>query len=31
GALFDDRHQLSQLIGRPTTSIAESVRIALKG
>lgn len=31
GALFDDRRQLSHLIGRPTTSIAESVRIALKG
>ncbi|NWL17864.1 NAD(P)-dependent oxidoreductase, partial [Pseudomonas umsongensis] len=31
GALFDDRHQLSHLIGRPTTSIAESVRISLKG
>lgn len=31
GALFDDKHQLSQLIGRPTTSIIESVRIALKG
>lgn len=31
GALFDEKHRLSQLIGRPTTSIADSVRIALKG
>jgi NAD(P)H dehydrogenase (quinone) len=29
GALFDDSHQLSHLIGRPTTSLAESVRQAL--
>jgi len=31
GALFDDSHQLSQLIGRPTTPLAESVKQALKG
>jgi NAD(P)H dehydrogenase (quinone) len=30
GALFDDGHQLSKLIGRPTTSLAASVRQALK-
>jgi NAD(P)H dehydrogenase (quinone) len=30
GALFDDRRELSHLIGRPTTSLAESVRQALK-
>lgn len=30
GALFDDGRQLSQLIGRPTTPLAESVRQALK-
>jgi len=29
-ALFDDSRQLSGLIGRPTTSLAESVRQALK-
>lgn len=29
GALFDDSHQLSALIGRPTTSLADSVRAAL--
>ncbi len=29
GGLFDDSHQLSQLTGRPTTSLAESVRLAL--
>ncbi|WP_435928026.1 SDR family oxidoreductase [Dryocola sp. BD613] len=29
GGLFDDGRQLSQLIGRPTTTLAESVRIAL--
>lgn len=30
GALFDDGRQLSQLIGRPTTPLAESVKQALK-
>lgn len=30
GALFDDGHQLSKMIGRPTTALAESVRRALK-
>ena len=30
GALFDDRRELSRLIGRPTTPLAESVRQALK-
>lgn len=30
GGLFDDSHQLSQLIGRPTTPLAESVRAALR-
>lgn len=30
GALFDDGRQLSRLIGRPTTPLAESVRQALK-
>jgi len=29
GALFDDSHQLSQLIGRPTTPIAALVKVAL--
>ncbi|MDK6080544.1 NAD(P)H dehydrogenase (quinone) [Massilia sp. UYP11] len=29
GALFDDGRQLSKLIGRPTTSLADSVRQAL--
>jgi len=29
GGLFDDSHQLSQLIGRPTTSLEESVRSAI--
>ncbi len=29
GGLFDDSHQLSALIGRPTTSLAESMRAAL--
>jgi NAD(P)H dehydrogenase (quinone) len=29
--LFDDSHQLSQLIGRPTTPMAEVVRAALAG
>ncbi len=29
GGLFDDGHQLSQLIGRPTTPLEESVRTAL--
>lgn len=31
GALFDDGHQLSKLIGRPTTPLADCVRQALKG
>lgn len=31
GGLFDDSHQLSQLIGRPTTPMAEVVRGALAG
>lgn len=31
GALFDDGHQLSQLIGRPTTPLAEVVKAALAG
>ncbi|RXK53771.1 SDR family oxidoreductase [Oleiharenicola lentus] len=30
GALFDDGRELSRLIGRPTTPLAESVRQALK-
>ncbi len=30
GALFDDSHQLSTLIGRPTTPLAVSVEAALK-
>jgi NAD(P)H dehydrogenase (quinone) len=30
GALFDDGHRLSQLIGRPTTPLATSVATALK-
>jgi NAD(P)H dehydrogenase (quinone) len=30
GALFDDDHQLSKLIGRPTTPLAETVAQALK-
>ncbi len=30
GGLFDDSHQLSALIGRPTTTIAASVAAALK-
>ena len=29
GALFDDSHQLSQLIGRPTTPLTDSIKIAL--
>lgn len=29
GALFDDQHQLSHLIGRPTTPLSESIRQAL--
>lgn len=29
GGLFDDNHQLSALIGRPTTPLAESMRAAL--
>ncbi|HEY9095624.1 MAG TPA: SDR family oxidoreductase [Hydrogenophaga sp.] len=29
GGLFDDSHQLSQLIGRPTTTLAESVKQTL--
>ena len=31
GGLFDDSRQLSQLIGRPTTPLATSVAVALKG
>ena len=31
GALFDDSHQLSRLIGRPTTPLAEVVKTALAG
>ncbi len=31
GGLFDDGRQLSQLIGRPTTSMAEVVRASLAG
>ena len=31
GGLFDDSRQLSQLIGRPTTPLADSVAAALKG
>jgi len=31
GGLFDDSHQLSKLIGRPTTPLAESVAEAIKG
>lgn len=30
GGLFDDSHQLSQLIGRPTTILATSIATALK-
>jgi NAD(P)H dehydrogenase (quinone) len=30
GGLFDDSHQLSQLIGHPTTTIATSIAAALK-
>ena len=30
GALFDDSHQLSQLIGRPTTSLATTIAATLK-
>jgi NAD(P)H dehydrogenase (quinone) len=31
GALFDDGRQLSKLLGRPTTPLADSVRKALEG
>jgi len=31
GALFDDSHTLSKLIGRPTTPLAETVKAILKG
>ena len=31
GALFDDSHQLSQLIGRPTTPIEKTIEKAMKG
>jgi NAD(P)H dehydrogenase (quinone) len=31
GALFDDGHQLSSLIGRATTPLAETIRFALRG
>jgi NAD(P)H dehydrogenase (quinone) len=30
GALFDDGHQLSKLIGRPTTTLREAISVALK-
>jgi NAD(P)H dehydrogenase (quinone) len=30
GALFDDGHQLSKIIGRPTTSLATAVAAAMK-
>lgn len=30
GGLFDDQHQLSALIGRPTTSLAALMQVALK-
>ncbi|MDE2082462.1 MAG: hypothetical protein KGI90_14020 [Burkholderiales bacterium] len=30
GALFDDQRQLSQLIGRPTTSLAAMIKAALR-
>lgn len=30
GALFDDGHQLSRLLGRPTTPLSESVAVALR-
>ena len=30
GALFDDSHQLSRLINRPTTSLAASVAAMMK-
>lgn len=29
GALFDDQHELSRLIGRPTTPLADAIRTAL--
>ncbi len=31
GALFDDSHTLSRLIGRPTTPLSDAVAVALKG
>jgi len=31
GDLLDESHQLSKLIGRPTTSLAETVKVALAG
>jgi NAD(P)H dehydrogenase (quinone) len=31
GALFDDGHQLSQLIGRPTTPLKDAIAVALAG
>lgn len=31
GALFDEGRALSRLIGRPTTPVAESIKVALKG
>ncbi|MBS0247634.1 MAG: SDR family oxidoreductase [Proteobacteria bacterium] len=31
GALFDDSHTLSKLIGRPTTPLADAVKVILKG
>lgn len=30
GALFDDSHQLSRLIGRPTTPLKDTIATALK-
>lgn len=30
GSLFDDSHTLSQLIGRPTTSLPDAVAAALQ-
>ncbi len=31
GALYDDSHSLSRLIGRPTTPISETIAVALRG
>lgn len=30
GALFDDSHQISKLIGRPTTALATSVAAVIR-